>query len=141
MIQNNLQGQERLAVLNDLVPEFRAMFIKWNDEYSTQERDLGAVGEFVNLWRKAKRVKAALMDGADTSTWREPLRTVLFEIICHAFLLLFDLSKMTNAEASPTVTMVPNCGHPLCIDHPKVPVLELDDAAMWVLRRSENPHE
>lgn len=124
----NLQDEERGVIMGQLMPEFQKLFLAWNYEYSTQARDLGAIGETVNLWRKAKRVKAAMIDGVDTVGWREPLRIILFELICHAFLLIFDLDKADAEMATDfndTGILVPNCGHPRCIDHVKVPMDQL----------------
>jgi hypothetical protein len=94
----NLQQAELEAVTGHLMAEFINYFRKCNNEYSTQERDLGIVGESVNFWRKAKRVKAAVLDGANTAGWREPLRVVLLEVIGHAFLMLFDLDKQSERD-------------------------------------------
>jgi uncharacterized LabA/DUF88 family protein len=96
----NKQAEEWSIITEVLMPEFRKHFTDWNQEYSTQERDLGLRAEFVNLWRKTKKVKAAVWDGADTLAWREGLRIILMEIIGHAFLMLFDLDKQTERDIS-----------------------------------------
>jgi len=155
-MDRNLQAEERRVVIGQLIPEFHKLFLTWNDEYSSQARDLGAIGETVNLWRKAKRVKAAMIDGVDTVGWREPLRVILFELICHTFLLLFDLDKRAEAEltqvsrnakrameTSVVPGMVPKCGHPRCIEHEQVPYNELDDVAkaLYQMDTEEEKHD
>lgn len=136
----NKQQDELDAVTGHLLAEFISYFRKVNAEYSSQERDLGAVGEAVNFWRKAKKVKAAVIDGVNTAGWRESLRVVLLEVIAHAFLLLFDLDKQANEELTIQVkqyedardALVPNCGHPRCIEHPKVPYSKLGDMEKYL---------
>ncbi len=95
---SNKQAAERDHIVGRLIPEFRDVFLNWNTEYSSQERDLGIRAEFVNLWRKAKKVKAAVWDGVDDTAWRESLRLVLLEIIGHAFLMLHDLDKAEDED-------------------------------------------
>ncbi len=66
------------------------MFRKWSQEYQ-QERDLGDLGEFVGLYRKARKLKTVYKDGVDPSKWRESVRIIAFEIAAHALLLVKDL--------------------------------------------------
>lgn len=92
-MQENVQRAELTYVIGALLPEFEERFRAWNAEYAEHQRDLGIRGEFANLWRKARKLKAVLWDGVDDSAWREGARTVLFEIVAHAFLMLFDYDK------------------------------------------------
>jgi hypothetical protein len=78
-----------------LVDEFQALLDKWGEEY-TQPRDLGLRGEFVGLYRKARKVKTIVWDGVSDHTWREGLRVMLFEIIGHAFLMLVDVDTASG---------------------------------------------
>lgn len=89
--RENLQRAELEYVTSELLMEFQRRFVEWNREYSTQKRDLGARAEFVNFWRKAKKVKAIVWEGDAESEYREDLRTILFEVVAHCFLLLFDV--------------------------------------------------
>lgn len=152
----NKQAAEMTYISTILIPELHAQMRIWNEEYASQERDLGIKAEFVNLWRKAKKVKALVWDGADETTWREGLRTVLLEIIGHALLMLFDIDRQ-DMQHSPTAKfaegftmasrkirkevlgaqvedllsrdkLVPHCGHPRCVEHVKLPLYELSAA-------------
>lgn len=87
----NKQANELAYVSSKLLMEFQTKMAAWNAEYADVERDLGIRASFAELWRKAKKIKAAVWDGADTTDWRESVRTILFEIIGHAFLMLYDL--------------------------------------------------
>lgn len=111
----NKQADELAYITSKLLMEFQSKLVAWNEEYKDVERDLGLRASFAELWRKAKKIKAAVWDGADTSNWRESVRTILFEIIGHAFLMLYDIDH----EITPrTVVEVgandsgncPNCG-------------------------------
>jgi hypothetical protein len=78
-----------------LIDEFRGLLDKWGEEYQ-QPRDLGMRGEFVGLYRKARKIKSIVWDGASDATWREGLRVMLFEIIGHAFLMLVDVDETSG---------------------------------------------
>lgn len=106
-MEDNLQGEEWSIITENLMPEFRQRFTAWNKEYASQRRDLGARAEFVNFWRKAKRIKAVVWDGISDNSWREGVRTVLFECIGHLFLMIFDLDKEIEARNNPMIGMAP----------------------------------
>lgn len=93
----NKQADELAYITSKLLMEFQTKLQGWNAEYASVERDLGIRASFAELWRKAKKIKAAVWDGADTTDWRESVRTILFEIIGHAMLMLYDLDH----EAPP----------------------------------------
>lgn len=88
---------DRLAGMSDsdyiqlvLIDELKARLDKWGEEYQ-QERDLGVRGEFVGLYRKVRKLKTIYWDQAtDGAGWREDRRTILFEIMGHALLMLLD---------------------------------------------------
>lgn len=102
-MSQDLQRAERDAITGPLLEEFRTLFLKWNAEYGNVERDLGVRASFCELWRKAKKIRAAIWEDADTTGWRETPRTILLEIIGHAFLMLFDLDRAAReaADADP----------------------------------------
>lgn len=85
-------------VVLSLFPELESSFRQWSQEYQ-QERDLGALGEFVGLYRKTRKLKTIFIDGADPTTWREPVRTIAMEVAAHALLLVKDLDN-EDPEAS-----------------------------------------
>lgn len=84
---------DREYVQDVLWPELNERWDQWQMEYGSQERDLGSRGEFVGLWRKVKKIKAQVWDRVDGSLWREDLRTIIFEVVAHALLLLRDLDR------------------------------------------------
>lgn len=84
--------EEHGYIRDTLIPEILAGFERWGVEY-LQERDLGARGEFVGLYRKARKLKTVIWDGADPSGWREDLRTIALEVVAHGLLLVHDLDK------------------------------------------------
>lgn len=77
-------------VVEKLFPELEDSFRKWSREYQ-QERDLGALGEFVGLYRKARKLKTVFINKVDPSNWRESVRTITLEVAAHALLLVRDL--------------------------------------------------
>lgn len=77
-------------VVEALFPQLEENFRQWSQEYQ-QERDLGALGEFVGLYRKARKLKTVFMGGANPSNWRESVRTIAMEVAAHALLLVRDL--------------------------------------------------
>jgi hypothetical protein len=92
------QDVDRQYVVNKVLPEFKDRFLAWNEEYKHQPRMLGSKGEFANMFRKILKVKSLVWDGVDGSGWRENLRTILFEIIAHAALMLYDLHMESESE-------------------------------------------
>lgn len=124
--ETNKQQAELDEISGRLITEFLERFSAWNAEYASQERDLGKIGEAVNFWRKAKRVKAVIIDGVSDKGWREGLRTVLFEVIGHAFLLIFDLDREAAVQKPKDDGMVPGCGYVRCVAHPEIELDKLD---------------
>lgn len=97
--------------LEALIAELSARMEGWGAEYQ-QPRDLGARGEFVGLYRKARKLKTVLWDGVDASKWREPVRIIALEIAAHALLLVADLDKeqgACTADCSETHTYTGPC--------------------------------
>lgn len=86
----NQQQADLDYIRSVLLMEFQHRLANWNVEY-TQPRDLGVRGEFVGLYRKARKLKSILWDGHDPSAWREGTRTMLMEIAAHAFLAIRDI--------------------------------------------------
>lgn len=82
-------------VVDTLFPELRDNFRQWSQEYQ-QERDLGSIGEFVGLYRKARKLKTVFIDKVDPSNWRESVRTIALEVAAHALLLVRDLDLEGN---------------------------------------------
>lgn len=93
------QKDELAYILGELIPQFEEKLKAWSKEY-TQERDLGIRGEFVGLYRKTRKLKSIIWDGEDDSEWREDTRTILFEVIGHALLAIYDLDQ--EAEEAPS---------------------------------------
>jgi len=86
---------ERDYIARKLMYELRADFDKWAKEYQ-QPRDLGALGEFVSLYRKARKLKTLMWPGENSHAeekWREDQRTIVKEIVAHGLLLLLDLDR------------------------------------------------
>lgn len=92
------QSDELAYILGELIPQFEEKLKAWNKEY-TQERDLGIRGEFVGLYRKTRKLKSIIWDGEDGSEWREDARTILFEVIGHSLLAIYDMDKAANEAA------------------------------------------
>lgn len=89
--------QER-DYIAELMRELRTDFERWAKEYQ-QERDLGALGEFANLYRKARKLKTLMWPGENAQpneAWREDTRTIVKEVISHGLLLLVDLDKTSG---------------------------------------------
>lgn len=84
-------------VVNVLFSDLEASFRKWSKEYQ-QPRDLGAVGEFVGLYRKARKLKTVFINGVDPANWRESVRTIAMEVAAHALLLVKDLDDEATGK-------------------------------------------
>jgi hypothetical protein len=80
---------DRKYIQETILPELMKDFEQYAVEYQ-QERDLGIKGEFVSLYRKARKLKTLLWDNNSDRSWREPLRTIIKEVACHALLMLVD---------------------------------------------------
>lgn len=91
--------QDRDYIARTLFPELLQRFDTWAVEYQ-QERDLGIRGEFVGLYRKTRKLKTVLWDGHSAASWREGLRTILFEVVAHGLLMLVDLDKENSVDPS-----------------------------------------
>lgn len=83
---------EREYINTVLIPEIQEDFEGWAKEYQ-QDRDLGERGEFASLYRKVRKLKTILWDGADATLWREGTRTIVKEVVSHGLLLLCDLDR------------------------------------------------
>lgn len=94
--------EERQYIGSSLMPEIKRHFEAVAPEYQ-QERDLGKLGEFANLYRKARKLKTLVWDNRDTpgleARWREGERVILIEVIAHGLLMLTDLDKERGAFA------------------------------------------
>jgi len=90
--------EERQYIGAKLMPELKRAFELWAKEYQ-QERDLGKLGEFASLYRKARKLKTLLWDKQESAPneWREDERTIIIEVIAHGLLMLTDLDKERGA--------------------------------------------
>jgi hypothetical protein len=80
-------------ILADLVPEWEQLFEAKNAEYGEYDSELGELGETVEVWRKAKKLRRAFIDKVDTSNWSETPRTVALDMIGHLFLLIMLMDE------------------------------------------------
>lgn len=87
-----------------LIPELLSNFSKWGREYR-QPRDLGLLGEFAGLYRKARKLKTLLWDRHDgdpppeAAGWREGPREIMMEVVAHGLLMLVDWDNAHPEEA------------------------------------------
>lgn len=91
--------KDERAYIAELMREFRRDFDEYAKEYQ-QERDLGALAEFVELYRKARKLKTLMWPGENSHpahAWREDLRTIVKEVVSHGLLLLTDLDKANGS--------------------------------------------
>lgn len=80
-------------IFGELVPQWEKMFAAKNAGYGEYEGELGPLGEAVEIWRKAKKLKRAFINGVDTSEWDESPREVVMDMIGHLFLLAFVIDE------------------------------------------------
>lgn len=111
------QKDELAYILGELIPQFEEKLKAWNKEY-TQERDLGVRGEFVGLYRKTRKLKSIIWDGEDGSEWREDARTILFEVVGHSLLAIYDMDKAANEAAFVSEAPWPERTEPLNSPNP-----------------------
>jgi hypothetical protein len=75
-----------------LVPQWQSQFLVKNAGYGESDGDLGVQGEFVEIWRKAKKLKRDVWD--DGHIGPETSREVVLDMIGHCFLWLYlDAAK------------------------------------------------
>jgi len=105
----------------------------WNREYAQVDRDLGIRASFAEVWRKAKKVKAIVWEGEDDAGWREGLRTILFEIIGHAMLMLFDIDhgRANLPKSSRPPVPIDYCGGDLLGVHSPHPWGDRPEDVAW----------
>lgn len=83
-------------IFGTLAPEWEAEFEKRNAEYGEYDDELGPLGEAVEVWRKAKKLKRAFIERVDTSEWAETPREVAMDMIGHLYLLISTLDERDN---------------------------------------------
>lgn len=94
--------QERDFIKQVLLPDIRQRFDLWAKEYQ-QERDLGKLGTFANLYRKVRKLKSLIWPGENRyhgQEWREDERTIATEIVADGLLYLVDLAKASGEFAA-----------------------------------------
>lgn len=93
------ETEDARYISNALTADWLWNFCHDNREY-LEPRQLGVRAEYVEMHRKVMKLKAPLLEGADTSNWREPPRKVLMELISHAMLALVDLDKASGIDVT-----------------------------------------
>lgn len=85
------------CIEDHILPELLRRSEQWQKEYK-EPRDLGPLGNFVSLYRKARKLKTALWDSrTPPEDWREDIPTMLYEIMSDAALMLVDLTEEDDA--------------------------------------------
>lgn len=119
--------RERTYIEMVLVPEILEDFAAWSKEYQ-QPRDLGLLGEFASLYRKVRKLKTILWDGADPTFWRESLRTIVKEVVAHGLLMLCDVDEAEKrAKSGPD---------PLPAAEPSLPTFKVESTESREVRVS-----
>lgn len=131
-------SEDAQYVISALFPELEASFRQWSQEYQ-QERDLGALGEFVGLYRKTRKLKTVFIDGVDPSSWREPVRTIAIEVAAHALLLVkdIDVDEMFGSSKWQAPTKQPFVPKPA----PGSTVFDKETGKYWYLNEDEQWRE
>lgn len=93
------ETEDARYIVQALFPDFLLNFCHDNKEYK-EPRELGVIAEYVEMHRKLKKLKYPLLEGGDTSEWREQPRKILLELISHAFLALVDLDKASGIDVT-----------------------------------------
>lgn len=83
-------------IFGTLTPEWEEQFEKRNAEYGEYDDELGPLGEVVEIWRKAKKLKRAFIERVDTSKWAETPREVAMDMIGHLYLLISILDEQDD---------------------------------------------
>lgn len=85
---------EAKRIGRSLAPEWMEQFLTKNSGYGTGASDLGPTGEFVEVWRKAKKLKRGLWEGQPIGN--EGIREVAMDMIGHLFLLIDHLDRIDD---------------------------------------------
>jgi hypothetical protein len=73
-------------IFQKLLPEWSQDFLDDNAAYGEDPAPLGPSGEFVEIWRKAKKLRRALWDCEEIGS--ESAREVAMDLVGHCFLLI-----------------------------------------------------
>ena len=85
-MRSELSGMERIE---DIAAEWNIQFAERYNEYGEGAADeLGLAGQWGDLYRKIKKLKPELWEGASNRKLAETPRQVLLDIIGHAFLAI-----------------------------------------------------
>lgn len=79
------------VIFAKLVPEWTCQFLEKNAAYGEDPAPLGPGAEFVEIWRKAKKLRRSIWDGEEIGA--EGPREVAMDLIGHCFLLIELLDK------------------------------------------------
>lgn len=83
---NKYPTESAREIVEELIPEWIAYFLPKNEDYGDNHHILGSKAQFVDVWRKAHKLKRALWDGRDMN--HEDTDEILKDMIGHCFLAL-----------------------------------------------------
>jgi len=78
-------------IMEQLLPEWRDLFLQKNADYGDSADDLGLAGQYSDIHRKLAKLRRALWDGKKL-TGEQP-REICMDLIGHLFLTIEMLDK------------------------------------------------
>lgn len=116
-----LEGEEYQThsaayIMQTLVSEWRQQFLEKNAAYGEDKDPLGSSAEFVEIWRKARKLRRALWEMEDIG--EEDVREVAMDMIGHLFLLIHILDSDQRLievvpDSDPEAWVDPDGGDPI----------------------------
>jgi hypothetical protein len=86
-------------IVKYLVVEWQRQFLKKNADYGPDPDSLGPKAIFVDIWRKARKLRRALWDGQPL-TYEQP-REIMMDMIGHLFLMVAQTDKANGGNIRP----------------------------------------
>lgn len=83
-------------IVTELIPEWIEYFLPKNADYGDFHHELGSKAQFVDIWRKARKMKNAIWDDQEMN--HEGADEILKDMIGHCFLAL-QLRKIEEGKS------------------------------------------
>lgn len=83
-------------IMTKLLPEWEERFRAKQRDYGNDANQLGLSGAFVDVWRKAGKLKRALWDGQKLVG--EQPREILMDLVGHCFLIIAQMDSISHTK-------------------------------------------
>lgn len=88
-------------ICEEILPEWKEMFLRKNMDYGDFHITLGIAGQFVDMWRKIGKIRRSLWEGKPLVG--EQPDEVLFDLAAHCFLAALEYRRGNTRGDQPTL--------------------------------------